>query len=68
MRDSIKVIILLGVSFLLTYFEDSFGGLPLAMGLACGNIVLMVSVVAILITAPLGAFLIDLTYGKFLNR
>lgn len=48
--------------------QAAIGGLPLAMGLACGNIVLMVSVVAILITAPLGAFLIDLTYGKFLNR
>ena len=35
------------------------------MGLACGDIVLTVAVLAILITAPLGAFLIDLTYKRF---
>ena len=37
------------------------------MGLACGNIVLTVAVLAILITAPLGAFLIDLTYRRWLT-
>lgn len=47
--------------------QAAIGGLPLAMGLSCGNIVLTVAVLAILITAPLGAFLIDLTYGKLLN-
>ena len=38
------------------------------MGLACGDIVLTVAVLAILITAPLGAFLIDLTYVAFLHE
>ncbi|WP_125142429.1 cation:proton antiporter [Clostridium transplantifaecale] len=47
--------------------QAAIGGLPLAMGLSCGNIVLTVAVLAILITAPLGAFFIDLTYGKLLN-
>lgn len=42
--------------------QAAIGGLPLAMGLPCGNIVLTVAVLAILITAPLGAFLIDRTY------
>ena len=40
----------------------------LAMGLSCGNIVLTVAVTAILITAPLGAFLIEATYKKWLGR
>ena len=41
--------------------QAAIGGLPLAMGLGCGKIVLTVAVLAILITAPLGAFLIDRT-------
>lgn len=48
--------------------QAAIGGLPLAMGLGCGNIVLTVSVLAILITAPLGAFAIDLTYKRFLEE
>lgn len=47
--------------------QAAIGGLPLAMGLSCGNIVLTISVLAILITPPLGAFLIDLTYKKLLQ-
>ncbi len=47
--------------------QAAIGGLPLAMGLSCGNIVLTVAVLAILITAPLGAFLIDLTYRRLLD-
>lgn len=47
--------------------QAAIGGMPLAMGLACGDIVLTVAVLAILITAPLGAFLIDLTYKGFLQ-
>lgn len=46
--------------------QAAIGGVPLSMGLACGNIVLTVAVLAIIITAPLGAFLIDLTYKRFL--
>lgn len=48
--------------------QAAIGGLPLAMGLACGNIVLTVSVLAILVTAPLGAFAIEATYRKFLEE
>lgn len=48
--------------------QAAIGSLPLSMGLACGNIVLTVAVLSILITAPLGAFLIDLTYKKLLKK
>ncbi len=47
--------------------QAAIGGIPLAMGLPCGNIVLTVSVLAILITAPLGAFGIDISYKKLLQ-
>lgn len=47
--------------------QAAIGGLPLAMGLSCGSLVLTVSVVAILITAPLGAFAIDF-FKKFLKK
>lgn len=47
--------------------QAAIGGVPLAMGLACGENVLTVAVVAILITAPLGAFFIDLTYKSLLG-
>ena len=40
--------------------QAAIGSLPLSAGLACGNVVLSVAVVAILLTAPLGALLIDL--------
>ncbi|MBQ2157850.1 MAG: cation:proton antiporter, partial [Oscillospiraceae bacterium] len=48
--------------------QAAIGGLPLAMGLECGQLVLTVSVIAILITAPLGAFGIDLSCRRFLTR
>ena len=48
--------------------QAAIGGMPLAMGLSCGNIVLSVAVIAILITAPLGAFCIDATYRRFLQQ
>ena len=47
--------------------QAAIGGVPLAMGLDCGNIVLTIAVMAILITAPLGAFLIELTYKHLLE-
>ena len=47
--------------------QAAIGGVPLAMGLSCGNIVLTVAVLSIIITAPLGALLIDLTYKKLLD-
>lgn len=40
--------------------QAAIGGIPLAMGLACGDLVLTVAVLAILITAPLGALGMDL--------
>lgn len=48
--------------------QAAIGGIPLAMGLACGNIILTVAVMSILICAPLGAFMIDLTYKRLLTR
>ncbi|KAA9217151.1 MULTISPECIES: cation:proton antiporter [Aerococcus] len=48
--------------------QAAIGGVPLAMGLGSGEIILTVSVLAILITAPLGAFGIDLTYQRLLEK
>ncbi len=48
--------------------QAAIGSLPLAMGLPCGKIVLTVAVLAILITAPLGAFGIDMTYKRLLTK
>lgn len=48
--------------------QAAIGGLPLAMNLPSGNIVLTVAVLSIIITAPLGAILIDTTYKKFLSK
>ena len=48
--------------------QASIGGLPLAAGLASGNIILVGAVLAIMTTAPLGAFLIDLTYPRLLEH
>ena len=48
--------------------QAAIGGIPLAMGLACGEIVLTVAVVSIIITAPLGALLVDNTYKRLLTR
>ena len=47
--------------------QAAIGSVPLSMGLGCGQIVLTVAVVAILLTAPLGAFAIDLTYRRLLD-
>ncbi len=47
--------------------QAAIGSLPLAMGLDCGKIVLTVAVLAILITAPLGALGIDATYKRLLR-
>lgn len=48
--------------------QAAIGGVPLAMGLGCGQIVLTVAVVAILVTAPLGALAIDASYKKLLTK
>ena len=47
--------------------QAAIGSVPLAMGLPCGKIVLSVAVLAILITAPLGALGMDATYRKLLK-
>lgn len=51
-RDTSKVLIILSIS----------------LGLACGEIVLTVAVLAIVLTAPAGAFAMDLSYKKFLKK
>ena len=48
--------------------QAAIGSVPLAMGLSCGKIVLSVAVLAILITAPLGALGMDATYRKLLQK
>ena len=48
--------------------QAAIGSVPLSMGLACGPIVLSVAVLAILITAPLGAIGMDVTYKRLLTR
>lgn len=48
--------------------QAAIGGIPLAVGLSCGDTVLTVAVLAIVLTAPLGAFVIDLSYKKLLTR
>ena len=48
--------------------QAAMGSVPLAMGLGCGKLVLSVAVLAILITAPLGAFGMDATYRRLLER
>ena len=47
--------------------QAAIGSVPLSLGLGCGQIVLTVAVVAILLTAPLGAFAIDLTYRRLMG-
>lgn len=48
--------------------QAAIGGVPLALGLSCGQVVLTVAVLAILITAPLGAFLMDVSYKRLLEQ
>ena len=48
--------------------QAAIGSVPLAAGLPCGQLVLSVAVLSILITAPLGAVGMDLTYRKFLEK
>lgn len=48
--------------------QAAIGSVPLASGLACGKLVLSVAVMAIILTAPLGAFGMEATYKKLLTR
>ena len=48
--------------------QAAIGSIPLSLGLPCGNIILSVAVLSILITAPLGALGMDLSGPKLLSR
>ena len=48
--------------------QAAIGGIPLALGFHCGDTVLTVAVLAIVLTAPLGAFAIDFSYKKLLKQ
>lgn len=48
--------------------QAAIGSVPLAAGLPCGSIILSVAVLGILLTAPLGAFGMDLTYRRYLQK
>ena len=48
--------------------QATIGTIPLAMGLPCGSVVLTISVVSILITAPFGAICIDKLYRRLLTK
>lgn len=48
--------------------QAAIGSIPLALSLACGDTVLTVAVLSILITAPLGALAIDFSYKKLLSE
>lgn len=48
--------------------QAALGGIPLSVGLSVGNIILTFAVLSIVITAPLGAILMDFSYKKLLNK
>ncbi len=48
--------------------QAAIGGIPLAMGLPCGELVLTIAVLAILITAPFGAICVDCSYKRFTQK
>ena len=48
--------------------QAAIGAVPLALGLPCGQIVLSVAVLGIIITAPLGALGIDRSYSTLLSH
>lgn len=48
--------------------QAAIGAVPLSLGLSCGNIILSVAVLSIVITAPLGAIGMDLSYKKLLKK
>ena len=47
--------------------QAAIGAIPLSIGLPCGQLVLTIAVLSILITAPLGAFAVDKSYKKLLK-
>lgn len=66
---SIKEKIFIGISYLpKATVQAAIGGIALSYGLPIGNLVLTMAVLSIVITAPLGAILIDTSYEKLLNK
>ena len=66
---SIKEKIFIGISYLpKATVQAAIGGIALSYGLPIGNLVLTMAVLSIVITAPLGAILIDTSYGKLLKN
>lgn len=60
--------LLLGLTRPEAAVQAAIGSVSLALGLPCGQLVLSVAVLAILLTAPLGALGMDLTYRRLLNK
>ena len=48
--------------------QAAIGGVPLTMGLECGNVVLTMAVVSIVITAPLGAIGMDISKERLISK
>lgn len=48
--------------------QAAIGSVPLSLGLPCGQLVLSVAVLAILVTAPIGAIGMDKTYRRLLAQ
>ena len=48
--------------------QAAIGGVPLALGLSCGSLILSIAVLSIIVTAPLGALLMDISYKKLLKK
>ena len=58
-----------GISYLpKATVQAAIGAIPLALGVEHGDLILALAVLAIIVTAPLGAIGIDLTYKKFLQK
>lgn len=58
-----------GISYLpKATVQAAIGGLPLLYGVPSGDIILAIAVLSILVTAPIGALGIDLTYPRFLKK
>lgn len=58
-----------GISYLpKATVQAAIGAVPLALGVPSGELILALAVLAIIISAPLGAIGIDLTYKNFLKK
>lgn len=48
--------------------QAAIGAIPLSIGLSCGDLALTIAVCSILLSAPVGAYLIDNLYDKLLTH